>query len=128
MTTTPRICIAGAGIGGLSAALALQARGLTATVLERSADPRPLGLGLNLLPHAVRELAALGLGPALADIAIAPHSIGFFDAQGTLLHRDPAASTAVTATRSCRYIAASWRCCSCRPSANGSAPLPYAPA
>ena len=89
MTTTPRICIAGAGIGGLSAALALHARGLTATVLERSADPRPLGLGLNLLPHAVRELAALGLGPALADIAIAPHSIGFFDAQGTLLHREP---------------------------------------
>lgn len=84
-----KILIAGAGIGGLTAALALRSRGIDATVLERARELRPLGVGINLLPHAVRELSELGLGDALADIAVAPAAISYYDATGTLLFREP---------------------------------------
>ena len=83
------VLIAGAGIGGLTAALALHARGTATTNLERTASLRPLGVGINLLPHAVRELTALGLGAALRDIAVAPDSICFYDSSGNLLFREP---------------------------------------
>lgn len=83
------ILIAGAGIGGLTTALALRARGISATVIERAREVRPLGVGINLLPHAVRELSELGLGDALADIAVAPAAISYYDAGGTLLFREP---------------------------------------
>ncbi|MGO4428392.1 FAD-binding protein, partial [Streptomyces sp. MCAF7] len=48
-----RVLIAGAGIGGLTAALSLHAAGFEATVIEAVRELRPLGLGINLLPHAV---------------------------------------------------------------------------
>src|SRR5687768_13228879 len=86
---TSTVLIAGAGIGGLTAALALHARGTATTNLERTAALRPLGVGINLLPHAVRELTALGLGAALRDIAVAPDSICFYDSSGNLLFREP---------------------------------------
>ena len=54
------VLIAGGGIGGLTAALTLHARGIGSTVLERASHLRPLGAGINLLPHAVSELYALG--------------------------------------------------------------------
>ena len=57
-----QIVICGGGIAGLTAALALNARGFTnIRVLERSHSVQPLGSGINLLPHAVRELDALGV-------------------------------------------------------------------
>ena len=85
---TENVVIAGAGIGGLTAALALHARGIDATVIERT-DLRPLGVGINLLPHAVRELYKLGLGDNLARIAVAPAAIDYYDTDGTLLFREP---------------------------------------
>ena len=57
--------IAGAGIGGLTAALALREAGIAAELFEQAHEIWELGVGLNLLPHAVRELAALGLLPDL---------------------------------------------------------------
>ena len=60
-----KVIIAGGGIGGLSAALALHAAGVEAEVFERAAEFREIGVGINMLPHAVKELAALGLLPAL---------------------------------------------------------------
>jgi hypothetical protein len=45
------ITIAGAGIGGLTAALSLHAAGLECRVLEAVRHPKPLGAGINLLPH-----------------------------------------------------------------------------
>jgi 2-polyprenyl-6-methoxyphenol hydroxylase-like FAD-dependent oxidoreductase len=89
MNTPPHVLIAGAGIGGLTAALTLHRRGLTASVIERSDTLQPLGLGINLLPHAVHELSELGLGDALSQIAAAPTAISYYDADGTLLFREP---------------------------------------
>jgi 5-methylphenazine-1-carboxylate 1-monooxygenase len=85
---TGNVLIAGAGIGGLTAALALHARRIDVTVIERT-DLRPLGLGINLLPHAVRELTELGLGDELSRIAVAPTAIAYYAADGTLLFREP---------------------------------------
>ena len=82
------VLIAGAGIGGLTAALALHARGIDVTVIERT-DLRPLGVGINLLPHAVRVLHELGLGDDLSRIAVAPAAIEYYDTDGTLLFREP---------------------------------------
>jgi 2-polyprenyl-6-methoxyphenol hydroxylase-like FAD-dependent oxidoreductase len=59
------IAIIGAGITGLTAALSLHAAGLECVVFEAVAEPAPLGVGINLLPHATRELTELGL---LADL------------------------------------------------------------
>ena len=68
---TSRIVIAGAGIGGLATALSLEAAGFTdIRVLEAAALIRQVGVGVNLPPHAVRELTELGLGEVLADADI----------------------------------------------------------
>lgn len=83
------VLIAGGGIGGLTAALTLHARGIESTVLERASHLRPLGVGINLLPHAVRELYDLGVGDELANGAVAPTSISYCDTEGTLLFREP---------------------------------------
>jgi 2-polyprenyl-6-methoxyphenol hydroxylase-like FAD-dependent oxidoreductase len=53
--------IAGGGIGGLTLALFLHRIGIDAEIFERAGDIRELGVGINILPHAVKELAALGL-------------------------------------------------------------------
>ena len=85
---TENVLIAGAGIGGLTAALALHARGIDVTVIERT-DLRPLGVGINLLPDAVRELYELGLGDELSRIGVAPAAIEYYDTDGALLFREP---------------------------------------
>ena len=72
---TPTAVIAGAGIGGLTAALALHEHGIQTVVAEKAHTLKPLGVGINLLPHAVAELDRLGLGAELADISVAPSAI-----------------------------------------------------
>lgn len=89
MTTSPHVMIAGAGIGGLTTALTLHAQGVESSVMERADTLRPLGLGINLLPHAVRELSDLGLGYELSRIAAAPAAICYYDSDGALLFREP---------------------------------------
>ncbi len=61
------VIIAGGGIGGLSVALTLQQIGVPCIVLEAVAEPKPLGVGINLQPNAVRELYELGIGPEKLD-------------------------------------------------------------
>lgn len=56
-----KVLIAGAGIGGLTAALCLHRAGIDVDVFERADAVRELGVGINMLPHAVKELADLGL-------------------------------------------------------------------
>src|SRR4051794_5418719 len=65
-----RVMIAGGGIGGLVAAVSLHDAGIDATVFEAVGEIRPLGVGINLLPHAVRELSELGLAERLDAVAI----------------------------------------------------------
>ena len=89
MNETTEILIAGAGIGGLTAALTLHAKGIRSTVIESAHEMKPLGVGINLLPHAVRELQELGLSDELARIAAEPSAISFFDAGGRLLFSEP---------------------------------------
>jgi len=66
MTSTP-VLIAGAGIGGLSVALTLHQIGVPCVVYESVPELKPLGVGINLQPNAVRELYELGFGPELLD-------------------------------------------------------------
>lgn len=61
------VLVAGGGIGGLSVALTLHQIGVPCLVLESVADLRPLGVGLNVQPNAVRELYELGIGPEQLD-------------------------------------------------------------
>ena len=61
----PKVLIAGAGIGGLTLALTLHARGISSVIYEQASEVREVGVGINTLPHAIRELALLGLLPAL---------------------------------------------------------------
>jgi 2-polyprenyl-6-methoxyphenol hydroxylase-like FAD-dependent oxidoreductase len=65
-----KVVIAGCGIGGLTAALALHRAGIETELFERAQEVRELGVGINLLPHAVKALAGLGLLPALDQAGI----------------------------------------------------------
>ena len=73
------IVIAGAGIGGLSAALALAREGFAVEIFERASVMREVGAGLQLGPNAFRIFAAWGLERRMQDIAFAPHAIRFRD-------------------------------------------------
>jgi 5-methylphenazine-1-carboxylate 1-monooxygenase len=83
------ILIVGAGIGGLTLGLALHAAGIPCRIFESAAEIKPVGVGINLLPHATKELAALGLEEALAAVAIATEDATFFNRFGQLIYREP---------------------------------------
>jgi salicylate hydroxylase len=76
------IVIAGAGIGGLTAALALAQRGFRAVILEKAERLEEAGAGLQLSPNASRVLINLGLEPRLKTVAITPDAISIMSAQG----------------------------------------------
>ena len=65
-----KVLVVGAGIGGLTTALSLHAAGAEVVVVDAVRDLLPLGVGINLQPHAVRELTELGLGDALTATGI----------------------------------------------------------
>lgn len=75
MTTPRHIAIAGAGIGGLTAALALAARGISVTVLERVPQLSEVGAGLQLAANATGILRRLGLLDTIAARAVVPESL-----------------------------------------------------
>ncbi|TMJ38101.1 MAG: FAD-binding protein, partial [Alphaproteobacteria bacterium] len=65
-----KLLIIGGGIGGLVTALSLNQAGIEVEIFEQTQELRELGVGINLLPHAVKELAALGLMPALDEAGV----------------------------------------------------------
>jgi 2-polyprenyl-6-methoxyphenol hydroxylase-like FAD-dependent oxidoreductase len=83
------IIIVGAGIGGLTLGLALHAAGIPCRIFESAAEIRPVGVGINLLPHATKELAALDLEAALARVAIETTDATFFNRFGQLIYQEP---------------------------------------
>ncbi|GLW06926.1 flavin-dependent oxidoreductase [Microtetraspora sp. NBRC 13810] len=86
----PRILIAGAGIGGLTTALSLHAHGIgNVRVVEAAPAIRTAGVGLNLLPNAVRELAALDLSETLAAQGVSARRLAFYNRHGQLIWQEP---------------------------------------
>jgi 5-methylphenazine-1-carboxylate 1-monooxygenase len=83
------VIIVGAGIGGLTLGLALQRCGIPCRIFESAAEIRPIGVGINLLPHATKELAALGLEQSLASVAIETSDATFFNRFGQLIYQEP---------------------------------------
>ena len=83
------VIIVGAGVGGLAAALMLHRRGIRATVYEQSSEVRELGVGINTLPHAIAELDALGLLPALDAVAIRTRELFYMNRFGQTVWREP---------------------------------------
>ncbi|UBU15291.1 flavin-dependent oxidoreductase [Nonomuraea gerenzanensis] len=80
-----RTMIVGGGIGGLSTALSLHAAGLDCVIVESARTLRPLGVGINMQPHAVRELTELGLGPVLAELGVETSFMTVADRHGNII-------------------------------------------
>ena len=83
------VLIAGGGVGGLALALMLHQRGIGCTVLEAAPEVKPLGVGINTLPHAIRELAALDLLPALDAVAIRTRELRYLNRFGQEIWKEP---------------------------------------
>src|SRR5207245_6479064 len=83
------VIIVGAGIGGLTFGLALHGCGIPCRIFESAAEIKAVGVGINLLPHATKELAALGLEQTLAKVAIATTDATFFNRFGQLIYQEP---------------------------------------
>ena len=85
----PPIAVVGAGIGGLVTALSLHQAGMAVAVYEAVDEIRALGVGINLLPHAVRELDALGLMDELSVEAVEPTTLAYFTKRGEPIWDEP---------------------------------------
>src|SRR3954470_11036714 len=88
-STTEEMLIVGAGIGGLVAALRLPAAGFPVRVFESVSEIKPLGVGINLLPHAVRELDELGLKTPLERVGVACRQLAYFTKRGEHIWAEP---------------------------------------
>ncbi|HVF63918.1 MAG TPA: FAD-dependent monooxygenase, partial [Casimicrobiaceae bacterium] len=85
----PTIVIVGGGICGLTLALALNQRGIDCRVYERAPAVSELGVGITLLPHGMREFAALGLDDILLRAGIENAQSCFFNRFGQLIYSEP---------------------------------------
>ncbi|WP_144632481.1 flavin-dependent oxidoreductase [Bordetella genomosp. 13] len=94
MTRDTDVVIIGAGVGGLVLALSLHQAGIACRVYEAVREIRPLGVGINLLPHATRELDELGLLPALDPVGVRTKESVFYTRHGQLIYREPAGQAA----------------------------------
>lgn len=83
------VVIAGAGPGGLCLALLLEQHGIPVQVYESVPEVRPLGVGINLLPHAVRVLASLGLTEGLEGLGIPTAELRYYNRHGQLIWAEP---------------------------------------
>jgi len=114
--------IIGGGIGGLTLALALHRAGIACRVYEAAPEIKPIGVGINLLPHAMQELAGLGLEATLAARGVITSEAVFFNRFGQLIYREPLAAPPAMPGRRSPSTAAICRWCWSMPFASGSAP------
>ncbi|SNS51871.1 2-polyprenyl-6-methoxyphenol hydroxylase [Noviherbaspirillum humi] len=83
-----KVVIAGAGIGGLTLALMLQEKGIAVEIYEAVSEIRPLGVGINLLPHASKHLCDLGLEETLAGKGIETSTLAYYNKLGQEIWRE----------------------------------------
>jgi len=83
------VLIAGAGMGGLTLALSLHQIGVPCRVFESVREIKSLGVGINVLPHAVRELVELGLEDALDATSIRTRELAYFSKHGKQIWSEP---------------------------------------
>ena len=83
-----QVAIVGGGICGLTLALNLKERGIACRVYERAPEIRELGVGITLLPHAMREFTTLGVGDSLLKAGIENRECAFFNRFGQLIYRE----------------------------------------
>ena len=83
------VLIAGGGIAGLTLALSLHQIGVACRVFESTDSIQPLGVGINTLPHAVRELTELGLQDSLAATAIPTGELAYYSKRGQRIWSEP---------------------------------------
>ena len=83
-----RFLVVGAGVGGLTTALSLHQIGAEVEVFETAEEVRPLGVGINLLPHAVRELSGLGLLEQLQSRSVGPELLLYCTERGQEIWRE----------------------------------------
>ena len=82
------VLIAGAGIGGLTLGLSLHQLGIPFKIFEAVREIRPLGVGINVQPHAIRELFELGLEGELDTVGLRTKQVAYFSAQGGEIWRE----------------------------------------
>ena len=82
------VLIIGGGIGGLTLALSLHQAGIACRVFEAAPGIKPLGVGVNLLPHGMRELTELGLQDRLARIAVETSELCFYNRYGQFIFKE----------------------------------------
>jgi 2-polyprenyl-6-methoxyphenol hydroxylase-like FAD-dependent oxidoreductase len=92
--TTNEIAIIGAGIAGLTLGLCLYQKGIAHRIYENAPEISPLGVGINVLPHATRILHDLGVGEALAAVGIQTREAAFFNRFGQEIYTEPLGVTA----------------------------------
>lgn len=83
-----KLLIIGGGIGGLATALSLNQAGIDVEIFEQTQELRELGVGINLLPHAVKELAALGLLSALDEAGVRIRELIYTNRLGQVVWRE----------------------------------------
>lgn len=83
------VIIVGGGIAGLSLALSLHQAGIAARVFEQVPAIRPLGVGINVQPHAVRELFEMGLEAEMEAIGVRTREVAYFSRRGRPIWSEP---------------------------------------
>ena len=83
------VCIVGGGIGGITLALMLHEAGIASRVYEAAPELKGLGVGVNLLPHASREMVGLGLEEALAKVSVTTRESAFYNRYGQRIYSEP---------------------------------------
>ena len=84
-----RVAVVGGGVAGLGLALSLHQRGIACDVYEAVPEVKELGVGITLLPHAMRELAALGVQDRLEAAGIENLESVFFNRYGQFIYKEP---------------------------------------
>lgn len=83
------VLIIGGGIGGLTIALALHDRGIPCRVFEGASAFQPLGVGINMMPHAIRVLSSLGLEDNLNRFGVEAKEFAYFNRHGQKIFTEP---------------------------------------